>query len=79
MVCDVSETYIETYRGYEVYEVKQVEIGTGKPINGGSKWYKMQNQLTGDSISVMHHWWRVYSAIDYRIKVNPHMFGTAGA
>lgn len=79
MFCDISETFIETYRGYDVYEVQQVERGTGEPFKDGSgaMWYEMRNPITGDKISVQHHEWRVHSEIDYRLKANPHMFRVA--
>lgn len=79
MFCDTVETYIETYRNYEVYEVQQVERGTGKPFKDGSgaKWYEMVNRITGDKITTMHHWWRVHDSIDYRLKANPHKLGVA--
>ena len=77
VLCDVRKTYIETYRGYKIYDVQQVDVHTGEPFRdgSGSKWYEMYNPITGDNMFAMHHWWRVHSSIDYRIKANPRMFG----
>lgn len=74
-MCDVKETYLETYREYEIYELEQVELATGEPFRdgSGSKWYEMYNPNTEDRISAQYQWWRVYSDIDYRIKANPNM------
>lgn len=74
IMCDVKETYLETYREYEIYEIEQVELITGEPFKdgSGSKWYEMYNPNTEDKISVQQ-WWRVHESIDYRIKANPNM------
>lgn len=69
--CDAKEEYLYTYKGYEVFKVWQVELGTDIPC--GSKWFVMRHLIVDDAIFTPFES-HIKEDIDYRYKANPNMF-----
>lgn len=74
MFCGTVEMFVETYKGYDIFEVWQTDLATDEILTDGAMWFKAVNKITGDKIT-SQFFWQIKNSLDYRIKANPHMFG----